>query len=225
MKAKYNFFYNHKAQAFYLSLILFMPLAFLFFKAISFQIQNLAQDKFSLAMTQFIAQTPSEQTNQQELQQTQIIEPQQEIEPLKEPLKPIKKTIKKKIKKPIQKPIEQNFKPPAQPTSQALADTPKEVQVFQYGKEDNPFLREVKMAIDKAREYPRRAIKMRMQGRVLIEFLWKEEKILSDLKILKSSGYKILDENALQTIRLASKHFPQYSNDVRITIPIEYSLR
>lgn len=32
---------------------------------------------------------------------------------------------------------------------------------------------------------------MRMQGTVKVEFLWKENKTLADLKIIESSGYDL----------------------------------
>ncbi len=48
---------------------------------------------------------------------------------------------------------------------------------------------------------------MRMQGTVKVEFLWKENKTLADLKIIESSGYDLLDKSALESIRKASLNF------------------
>lgn len=39
---------------------------------------------------------------------------------------------------------------------------------------------------------------MRMQGTVKVEFLWKENKTLADLKIIKSSGYDLLDKKCFR---------------------------
>ncbi|MCX2683434.1 energy transducer TonB [Campylobacter sp. MIT 21-1685] len=215
-----NFFLNHKAQAFYFTLLLFSPLAFLFSKAVFFTVQIPAQEKFTLAVQHFITQTFTQQPSPQQIEDLPLIEPEKEF------VKPVKKIHKKRMKKPIKKSVERKFQPPpqAQNFSEKIQQVSKEVQVFQYGKEDNPFLREIKTAIDKSRNYPRQAIKMRIQGRVVVEFLWKEEQILSEVKIIQSSGYRILDDNALQTIQLASKHFPPHNSDARIKIPIEYSL-
>lgn len=58
-----------------------------------------------------------------------------------------------------------------------------------------------------------------------MEFLWTKQKQLKDLKIIKSSGYEILDKNTLQTIQRASVDFPVYTNNVRLRIPIIYQLK
>ncbi|WP_366146229.1 energy transducer TonB, partial [Helicobacter sp. UBA3407] len=55
--------------------------------------------------------------------------------------------------------------------------------------------------------------------------LWTQQKQLKDLKIIKSSGYEILDKNTLQTIQRASVDFPVYTNNVRLQIPIIYQLK
>lgn len=66
---------------------------------------------------------------------------------------------------------------------------------------------------------------MRMQGTVKVEFLWKENKTLADLKIIESSGYDLLDKSALESIRKASLNFPHYNGDLRITLPIIYDFK
>ncbi|MBK1992995.1 energy transducer TonB [Campylobacter novaezeelandiae] len=99
-----------------------------------------------------------------------------------------------------------------------------ETESINFG-DNHPFLQEIKKAIQDSLVYPRQAIKMRMMGIVLIEFLWKQEGKLEYLKIMQSSGYKLLDESALKTIQLASKNFPKYSKNIKILIPINYQLK
>lgn len=72
--------------------------------------------------------------------------------------------------------------------------------------------------------YPRQARKMRMSGEVLVEFTWTKEKKLENLKILKPSKYDFLNKSALETIRIASKKFPQYEKTFHIKIPLVYKL-
>ena len=80
----------------------------------------------------------------------------------------------------------------------------------------------MKSAIDSHTKYPRQARKMRIQSKVVVGFLWTKQRELRDLKILKSSGHNLLDEN--HTIQKASRSFPTYTNNVRLQIPIIYQL-
>ncbi|MCW1523679.1 energy transducer TonB, partial [Campylobacter jejuni] len=52
---------------------------------------------------------------------------------------------------------------------------------------------------------------------------WTKEKKLENLKILKPSKYDFLNKSALETIRIASKKFPQYEKTFHI-IPLVYKL-
>ena len=102
-----------------------------------------------------------------------------------------------------------------------------QIGTLAYGKTDNPFLREIKQAIDKAaREtYPHQAIKMRLTGEVLLEFVWLTNRKLQAARILKSSGYKLLDDNVLRVLSRASNEFPSYKENIRIQIPVVYNIK
>ncbi|HDZ5085454.1 TPA: energy transducer TonB [Campylobacter jejuni] len=218
-------FLNHKYQASYITFIIFIPLLFVIFHSNEFfkmEIKN--EDSFSLAMKQFTQTNPAKETKSAD----PIIEP---IKPKPQP-KAIKKNpekIQKKIKNIPPHPIPN--KTPITPTQevQTFAKTnnanlnPKITQLTQ-GKDNHPVLKEIEQAIQQAQFYPRQAKKMRMQGTVKIEFLWKENKTLADLKIIESSGYDLLDKSALESIRKASVFFPSYENDLRIVLPISYNL-
>lgn len=212
--------YHHKIQAFYLTFLLFLPLVFFIFYSVNFlKIELQSQDKFSLAINQF--------TIQQSLLNTT---PKTSITPQKPSVqsKNIKKFKKKEAIK-TQAKITSQPKAKIQTSLELSNNIPSKpmIQSFTYGKDDNPFLKQIKQAIDNAASssYPRQARKMRMQGQVLIEFLWREDKILDELKIIKSSGYEILDKNALKIIQIASLNFPKYDKNVRIKIPIDYNLK
>ncbi|EAI0804268.1 TPA: TonB family protein [Campylobacter jejuni] len=219
-------FLNHKYQASYITFIVFIPLLFVIFYSNDFfkmEIKN--EDSFSLAIKQFIQTNPTNETKPTE----SIIEP---IKPKPQP-KVIKKTpekIQKKIKKTPPHPIPN--KTPIAPTQEVktfakTTDTnvkPKITQLTQ-GKDNHPVLKEIQKAIQQAQFYPRQAKKMRMQGTVKVEFLWKENKTLADLKIIESSGYDLLDKSALESIRKASLNFPYYNGDLRITLPIIYDFK
>ena len=72
--------------------------------------------------------------------------------------------------------------------------------------------------------YPYIARKMGWEGKVLISFVLTKDGKISFLTIEKSSGYKVLDENAIDTIKKVSKYFPLPPLDVKIKIPISYKL-
>jgi len=72
--------------------------------------------------------------------------------------------------------------------------------------------------------YPYIARKMGWEGKVLISFVLTKEGKVSFLIIERSSGYKVLDENAIDTIKKVSKYFPLPPLDVKIKIPISYKL-
>ncbi|MGH2326991.1 energy transducer TonB [Campylobacter taeniopygiae] len=210
-----NLFLNHKYQAFYLSFLIFLPVFFLIFNSADFfKVKFKNEEIFTLSMKQFTRINPAP------TQENKIIEKTapkiNKIQP-----KPIKKDTKK-IKKIEQKPITTESKP----TTNQIAKNPSpQITQLIQGKDKHPLLEEIQKAIQKAQNYPRQAQKMGMQGVVKVEFLWKENKTLAELKIIQSSGYSLLDKNALESIRKASINFPYYKNDLRIILPIVYSLK
>jgi len=216
-----NLFLNHKNQAFFLTLLFFLPLMLLLFTWVKvFQIPTSPQNTFSLAINQFLAQA----SQPKDWEQTEFVK-ESFIEPLAQ--KTHKKTPRKTKKS--MKNISKESKPLiTQDQSQTLPSAQKihqEQGVVSFNmNDDNPVLRQMRKAIDSIQEYPRHARKMRMQGVVMLEFLWRENKTLDYVKVLKSSGYKILDESAVQRIYKASKLFPYYGRNLKITIPVAYSL-
>lgn len=215
-----TFLASHKSQSFFITLFLFMPLFFVLIYSKNFMhIEHgmPKEDKFNIAIKQFI-------------QTSQTTKPTQKT--TQEPIKPIETKKEKPIAKP--KKIVQNTqpKPTTLPKESAIlkqettqhAITSNTHENISLSGNNNDLLKEVKQAIDKALIYPRQAKKMRMSGEVLLEFTWTKDKNLLDLKILKSSKYKLLNESALETIRIASKNFPQYDKTYRIKIPLIYKI-
>ena len=79
-------------------------------------------------------------------------------------------------------------------------------------------------AIKKHLRYPKRAQKMRHQGIAHIRFLFKKDGTVSDIKIVKSSGFDTLDEAAIDTIKRAAPDFEKLDRDYIMTIPIGFTL-
>ena len=205
-------------QAFALTCLVFLPLLLLFVSfSKPFKIEMKGQDAISLAMAQFVASG-------------EFVAPK--LAPAPSP-KQDKKTLKKERKQAINSGAQEKKETKEQEEqnlgggAQVANAQPAQIGTLAYGKDDNPFLREIKAAIDKAaREtYPRQAVKMRLSGRVWLEFVWLTNKELKDVRILKSSGYEILDDNILKAVVRASNEFPTYEKNVRIQLPFHYNLK
>ncbi|MBU0728701.1 MAG: energy transducer TonB [Proteobacteria bacterium] len=81
----------------------------------------------------------------------------------------------------------------------------------------------IKNDIQKKVVYPRMARKMGWQGRVLLSFVVCEDGSIKDVKIIESSGYSLLDANAVKTVQSAAP-FPVPPIRAEIIIPISYAL-
>ncbi|EGK8022969.1 energy transducer TonB [Campylobacter lari] len=214
-----TFINNHKNQSFFITLFLFLPLFFVFIYTKSFlhiQHSTLKEEKFNIAIKQFLQDSPKVKTEQPK--QEKIKKPEQTKE--KAIIQP-KKTNTLTNTKAINQ-LNEKTKP--QKTIAQEKNTPITSQESISLTNNNELLKEVKQAIDEALIFPRQAKKMRMSGEILVEFTWTKDKNLLNLKILKPSKYKLLNDSALETIRIASKNFPQYEKTFHIRIPLIYKI-
>ncbi|MCR8705873.1 energy transducer TonB [Campylobacter sp. 2352 PW] len=214
-----TFINNHKNQSFFITLFLFLPLFFVFIYTKSFlhiQHSTSKEEKFNIAIKQFLQDSPKAKTEQPK--QEKIKKPEQTKE--KAIIQP-KKTNTLTNTKAINQ-LNEKIKP--QKTIAQEKNIPTTSQESISLTNNNELLKEVKQAIDKALIFPRQAKKMRMSGEILVEFTWTKDKNLLNLKILKPSKYKLLNDSALETIRIASKNFPQYEKTFHIRIPLIYKI-
>jgi len=72
--------------------------------------------------------------------------------------------------------------------------------------------------------YPPIARKMGWEGRVLLSITLREDGSLKDVKVLESSGYQVLDKNAVDTVKRVAHLFPKPPAEVIIKLPINYKL-
>ncbi|GAB4422955.1 MAG: energy transducer TonB [Thermodesulfovibrionales bacterium] len=89
-----------------------------------------------------------------------------------------------------------------------------------YLKEHFTYIRDIIM---KNLAYPHMARKMGWEGRVTVSFVVFENGSASDIKILESSGFDILDRNAMETVKKVSP-FPKPPVRAEVIIPIVYKL-
>jgi periplasmic protein TonB len=71
--------------------------------------------------------------------------------------------------------------------------------------------------------YPDEARRKDWQGTVLLSFIIKADGSVRAFKIMQSSGHKLLDRSAVETIRIAEP-FPAPPGEAQLIIPISYRL-
>ncbi len=91
----------------------------------------------------------------------------------------------------------------------------------------NRYLREhfayIREAIMKHLIYPSLARRMNWSGRVTLAFVVGEDGGVSDIRVVESSGYPLLDRSAVDTVRKAAP-FPKPPARAEIVVPVSYRL-
>lgn len=140
----------------------------------------------------------------------------EETKPLPQIKEPIVET------KPIETPqriaqIEPKMTPP---TPQPIVP---QINVEEQYLEDH--LSSIRDILVKYRKYPSQAVRLKQEGSVKISFRLKQNGEVEDIRVLGSSGYELLDEDALQLIQKTAEYFPKPPKTVRITVPLNYALK
>ena len=211
-----NALLNTKVQASYITFLVFLPLLFTLIYAYSlFKTQINKEESFELKMSYF---TPKDNYL---VSEKQILDPKQSFK-----IAP-KKSQSKTVAKPLNERIENsNLKSNESVKSSILKSNESTKNSILSSKQSEEIaLNKIREAIQKAQIYPLIAQKKRMSGVVKVEFIWKSDKTLADLKIIQSSGYTLLDKSALESIRKASLNFPSYERNLKITLPISYEIK
>ena len=78
--------------------------------------------------------------------------------------------------------------------------------------------------LQKNASYPPLARRMGWEGKVVIAITIREDKSLENVEVVRSSGYDILDQNAIETVRRSYHLFPKPPVTVRVVVPITYKL-
>lgn len=114
---------------------------------------------------------------------------------------------------------------PAALNAAAVSATEREVSVEQkrkkYLKEHFEYIREL---VTKKLTYPAVARKMEWSGKVVLAFVVKEDGEVDSLRLKESSGHKVLDNSAIETVRSAAP-FPKPPVAAEITIPVLFRLQ
>jgi protein TonB len=109
----------------------------------------------------------------------------------------------------------------SRPTS-SLTDESRRVAL------EEGFLRErlsvISNIVQRHINYPPIARRKGWEGRVLVSFVLEPNGDIRDLKVLKSSGYEVLDKEALDAIRRSYRGFPKPPVSVVVKLPINFRL-
>jgi protein TonB len=89
----------------------------------------------------------------------------------------------------------------------------------------NAHLGEIRALLLQNMKYPKMAQKLKMQGEVRIAFSLDADGSVENVKVVESSGFEILDEDAVSLIEKTASKLPKPSKSVRITVPLSYILR
>ena len=77
----------------------------------------------------------------------------------------------------------------------------------------------------KYRKYPSQAVRLKQEGAVKVTFRLKQNGDVEDIRIMGSSGYELLDDDAIALVQKVSEYFPKPPKTVRITVPLNYALK
>ena len=104
---------------------------------------------------------------------------------------------------------------------------PEQKGVGSVATQEKQYLKEhflyIKDSIQSNISYPRMARKMGWQGRVLVSFIICRDGSVKDIRIIKSSGVKALDKNAVKVIQKIAP-FPKPPVAAELIIPVTYKL-
>ena len=72
--------------------------------------------------------------------------------------------------------------------------------------------------------YPRLAAKLKIGGVNIIEFMFHPDGSITNLKVIDSSGYAVLDEYSLELIEIAYKDYPKPQTSTKLRFQVQYRL-
>ena len=82
----------------------------------------------------------------------------------------------------------------------------------------------ISQIIQKNISYPPIARRMGWEGRVVLSIRLYTDGTVREIKVLESSGYEVLDRNAVDTVRRVAGLFPKPPVEVVVKVPVNYRL-
>lgn len=104
---------------------------------------------------------------------------------------------------------------------------PSDMKTLNYARPGGPAERQfsfIRETIMQGIAYPERARRMGWEGKVILSFVVRENGSIEDVKVVTSSGFSILDENARDTI-VKTNFKKKVPVRLYVLLPVEYRLR
>ena len=115
--------------------------------------------------------------------------------------------------------------PAAQQAGAQTAHAGNGISTLVYGEIDDPFLTEVKRAVEESLHYPRKARMFHIEGTAVVQFIVNPSGKLTELTIYKSAGHPLLDKAAMRAVSDAESRWSRPKGTVRLRFPIQFQLK
>lgn len=115
--------------------------------------------------------------------------------------------------------------PAAQQAGAQTAHAGNGISTLVYGEIDDPFLTEVKRAVEESLHYPRKARMFHIEGTAVVQFIVNPSGKLTELTIYKSAGHPLLDKAAMRAVSDAESRWSRPKGTVRLRCPIQFQLK
>ena len=175
------------------------------------------------------------------IEEVEIIEPAEEaiiVEKKPEPKPEPKKVAKKPTPKPAPKKVEKKPKPKQAKSGGFNAYNPNANNVASSAINSENTAQSISadeklniaaqiqaiIAKEAKKNYPLRAKRLRQRGTSTISFTYSPDGSVTNLKVKKSSGHKILDDTVIQAINKVKHKFPKISAKTTFDVPVKFTL-
>ena len=175
------------------------------------------------------------------IEEVEIIEPAEEaiiVEKKPEPKPEPKKVAKKPTPKPAPKKVEKKPKPKQAKSGGFNAYNPNANNVASSAINSENTAQSISadeklniaaqiqaiIAKEAKKNYPVRAKRLRQRGTSTISFTYSPDGSVTNLKVKKSSGHKILDDTVIQAINKVKHKFPKISAKTTFDVPVKFTL-
>lgn len=170
------------------------------------------------------AKTPVSSRQSASPVQHQALPDEPEGEPVIQTLQPpqTQPTEPVQVSEPAQPTPPQHSPEPARPIA---TPTPQTVPLNTEQQYLDDHLSAIRDILIRYRKYPNRALLLKQEGQAKISFRLNGNGEVDDIRILETTGYEILDDDARALIQKTARYFPKPPKPIRITVPLNYKIR